>query len=92
MRVVLAIALALAVGIAGAAAPTAPVSLPFATLDTGSAWYVYGATLAELLRKTLPPGSTVDVKPRAAASATRSSWPGTRRRSVRLHRHEPLGL
>ena len=65
MRVVLALALALAVGIAGAAAQTAPVSLPFATLDTGSAWYVYGATLAELLRKTLPPGSTVDVKPRA---------------------------
>ena len=65
MRVVLALALALAVGTAGAAAQTAAVSLPFATLDTGSAWYVYGATLAELLRKTLPPGSTVDVKPRA---------------------------
>ena len=73
MRVVLALALALAVGIAGAAAQTAPVSLPFATLDTGSAWYVYGATLAELLRKTLPPGSTVDVKPRAGGSVLRSS-------------------
>jgi len=42
-----------------------PVNLAFATLDTGSAWYVYGATMAELLRKTLPPGSNVDVKPRA---------------------------
>ncbi len=42
-----------------------PVTLAFATLDTGSAWYVYGATMAELLRKTLPPGSNVDVKPRA---------------------------
>src|SRR5712692_3737839 len=41
------------------------VTLAFATLDTGSAWYVYGATMAELLRKTLPPGSNVDVKPRA---------------------------
>jgi uncharacterized protein len=41
------------------------VNLAFATLDTGSAWYVYGATMAELLRKTLPPGSNVDVKPRA---------------------------
>src|SRR5216117_4307481 len=30
-----------------------------------SAWYVYGATMAELLRKALPPGSNVDVKPRA---------------------------
>jgi TRAP transporter TAXI family solute receptor len=42
-----------------------PVTLAFATLDTGSAWYVYGATMAELLRKTLPPGSNIDVKPRA---------------------------
>jgi TRAP transporter TAXI family solute receptor len=42
-----------------------PVNLAFATLDTGSAWYVYGATMAELLRKTLPPGSNIDVKPRA---------------------------
>jgi TRAP transporter TAXI family solute receptor len=42
-----------------------PVTLAFATLDTGSAWYVYGATIAELLRKSLPPGSSIDVKPRA---------------------------
>src|SRR5947208_11811083 len=42
-----------------------PVTLAFGTLDTGSAWYVYGATMAELLRKTLPPGSNIDVKPRA---------------------------
>jgi uncharacterized protein len=42
-----------------------PVSLAFATLDTGSAWYVYGATMAELLRKALPPGSNIDVKPRS---------------------------
>jgi TRAP transporter TAXI family solute receptor len=41
----------------------APVNLAFATLGSGSAWYVYGATMAELLRKTLPPGSNVDVKP-----------------------------
>ena len=41
------------------------VTLAFATLDTGSAWYVYGATMAELLRKTLPPGSNIDVKPRS---------------------------
>src|SRR5256885_13994378 len=42
-----------------------PVSLAFATLDTGSAWYVYGATMAELLRKALPAGSNIDVKPRS---------------------------
>lgn len=41
------------------------VTLAFATLDTGSAWYVYGATMAELLRKALPPGSNIDVKPRS---------------------------
>jgi len=41
----------------------APVTLAFATLDAGSAWYVYGATMAELLREALPAGSNVDVKP-----------------------------
>jgi uncharacterized protein len=40
-----------------------PVTLAFATLDTGSAWYVYGATMADVLRKVLPAGSNVDVKP-----------------------------
>ena len=42
-----------------------PVNLAFATLDTGSAWYVYGATMAELFRKALPAGSNIDVKPRS---------------------------
>lgn len=67
LRGVLALLLVLVVAIGGALAqaPAAPVSLAFATLDTGSAWYVYGATMAELLRKTLPPGSNIDVKPRA---------------------------
>jgi len=44
-------------------AAQAPVTLAFATLDAGSAWYVYGATMAELLRRALPAGSNVDVKP-----------------------------
>ena len=65
MRVALAMVLALGVAVTGATAQTPPVSLAFSTLDTGSAWYVYGATMAELVRKRLPPGSTVDVKPRA---------------------------
>jgi TRAP transporter TAXI family solute receptor len=46
-----------------ATAQQPPVTLAFATLSQGTAWYVYGATMAELLRKTLPPGSNVDVKP-----------------------------
>jgi TRAP transporter TAXI family solute receptor len=46
----------------GAHAQT-PSTLAFSTLGQGTAWYVYGATMAELLRKTLPPGSNVDVKP-----------------------------
>jgi len=67
MRLALAVVLILAVGVSGVAAqaPAQPVSLAFATLDTGSAWYVYGATMAELLRRSLPPGSNIDVKPRA---------------------------
>jgi uncharacterized protein len=67
MRGVLAAIVATLIGVTGVAAQTAtaPVNLAFATLDTGSAWYVYGATMAELLRKALPPGSNVDVKPRA---------------------------
>jgi TRAP transporter TAXI family solute receptor len=41
----------------------APVTLAFATLGQGTAWYIYGATIADVLRKVLPPGSNVDVKP-----------------------------
>ncbi|MBI4245604.1 MAG: TAXI family TRAP transporter solute-binding subunit [Candidatus Rokubacteria bacterium] len=57
---VLALSLTAAAGVTSA---QPPVTLAFATLDTGSAWYVYGATIAELLRKALPAGSNVDVKP-----------------------------
>ena len=60
MKLLLAVALTLVIGVtaapSAAQAPAAPVNLAFATLDTGSAWYVYGATMAELLRKTLPQG------------------------------------
>jgi hypothetical protein len=65
-KLVLAVLLGLLVAVSGVLAqPAAPVNLAFATLDTGSAWYVYGATMAELLRRTLPAGSNIDVKPRA---------------------------
>jgi TRAP transporter TAXI family solute receptor len=62
MKTVLVSILALALVVPSAWAQQ-PVTLGFATLDTGSAWYVYGATMADLLRKALPPGSNVDVKP-----------------------------
>ena len=64
MRRVIA-ALGLVAVSATGAFPQQPVNLAFATLDTGSAWYVYGATMAEVLRRALPPGSNIDVKPRA---------------------------
>ena len=44
-----------------------PVQLRIATLGPGSAWYAYGATMAELLREALPSGSTVDVLPYAGS-------------------------
>jgi uncharacterized protein len=59
------VALVLVALSASSAFPQPPVNLAFATLETGSAWYVYGATMAEVLRRALPPGSTIDVKPRA---------------------------
>jgi uncharacterized protein len=62
--VVVLVAAALLASFALATAQTpAPVNLAFATLGSGSAWYIYGATMAELLRKTLPAGSNIDVKP-----------------------------
>ena len=55
--------LVLGLGATGAGAQPQPVTLAFATLGQGTAWYIYGATMADLLRKALPPGSNVDVKP-----------------------------
>ncbi len=62
MKATLALILALAL-VTGSAWAQQPVTLAFASLSAGTAWYVYGATMAELLRKALPPGSNVDVKP-----------------------------
>jgi TRAP transporter TAXI family solute receptor len=61
----LALLLVLAATLPPSGSAQQPVTLAFATLDTGSAWYVYGATMAELLRKALPAGSNIDVKPRS---------------------------
>ena len=40
-----------------------PVHLRIASMDLGSAHYVYGATFAKLWRSILPKGSTIDVLP-----------------------------
>jgi TRAP transporter TAXI family solute receptor len=39
------------------------VQLRFATVGVGSAWYNYGAGMAELVRQKLPAGSSIDVLP-----------------------------
>jgi hypothetical protein len=62
VTILVAVLAALALGAPGARAQQ-PVTLAFATLGQGTAWYIYGATMAELLRRALPPGSNVDVKP-----------------------------
>jgi uncharacterized protein len=62
MKTILALILALAVSVTVVGAQQ-PVTLAFSSLNAGTAWYVYGATMADLLRKALPPGSNVDVKP-----------------------------
>jgi len=46
-----------------APAQDAPQHLRFATVGLGSSWYTYGAGIAQLLRPTLPRGSTIDVLP-----------------------------
>jgi TRAP transporter TAXI family solute receptor len=38
-----------------------PVKLKFVTQTKGTSWYVFGASFADLLQKSLPPGSTVEV-------------------------------
>jgi hypothetical protein len=62
VTILVAVLAALTLGAPGARAQQ-PVTLAFATLGQGTAWYIYGATMAELLRRALPPGSNVDVKP-----------------------------
>lgn len=46
-----------------------PVHLRLATMDLGSAWYVYGATFGKLWRDVLPKGSTIDILPYGGAPA-----------------------
>ncbi len=48
---------------AGPAQGQQALKLKFATLSQGTGWYQYGATMAEMLSKTLPAGTTIDVLP-----------------------------
>jgi TRAP transporter TAXI family solute receptor len=40
-----------------------PVHLSLATFKSGSGWYIMGQTMADIMQKALPKGSTVDVLP-----------------------------
>ncbi|MFQ5972275.1 MAG: TAXI family TRAP transporter solute-binding subunit [Alphaproteobacteria bacterium] len=46
---------------------TKPVQLRTATMFLGSSWYVYGASIAALLHKAFPKGSSFDILPFAGA-------------------------
>ncbi|MBI2219333.1 MAG: TAXI family TRAP transporter solute-binding subunit [Candidatus Rokubacteria bacterium] len=50
---------------APAALGAEPAEVTIASLSPGTAWYVYGAAIAEVLKKHLPPGSKVEVLPQA---------------------------
>ena len=55
--------LAVALAAPSVAAAADAVQLRFATVGIGSAWYNYGAGIADLVKPNLPKGSTVDVLP-----------------------------
>ena len=57
-------AAAVSVGTAPASAAE-KVSLRFGTVGVGSAWYNYGAGIADMVKPKLPAGSTIDVLPKA---------------------------
>jgi TRAP transporter TAXI family solute receptor len=66
-RVLLA---AVAAALVVAALPTLgraqkPAEIVIASLSPGTAWYVYGAAIADLLRPALPAGSKIDVLPQS---------------------------
>jgi len=42
-----------------------PVNFTFASMPLGSAWYVYAATLSQMIKKSLPPNSSIDVLPQS---------------------------
>ena len=59
----------IAAAVVSVAAPTVgaqqKVNLRLGTVGIGSAWYNYGAGIADMVQRQLPPGSSIDVLPRA---------------------------
>jgi len=68
MKLIRMITLIAAFGV-GCAAPLVgaqqKANLRFGTVGIGSAWYNYGAVIADMVQRQLPPGSSIDVLPRA---------------------------
>jgi len=68
MKLIRIITLMAAAGICFSALPSLAqqkVSLRFGTVGLGSAWYNYGAGMADIIQPKLPAGSSIDVLPRA---------------------------
>lgn len=63
-----AIAVSAAAMVMGTGAAVAgPVNLKIGAMQLGTSWYVYGATIAQLIKPHLPQGSNVDVIARGGA-------------------------
>jgi TRAP transporter TAXI family solute receptor len=68
MKLIRIVTLMAATGVCFGALPALAqqkVSLRFGTVGLGSAWYNYGAGIADLVKPKLPAGSSIDVLPRA---------------------------
>jgi uncharacterized protein len=68
MKLIRMITLIAAFGVSCAAPPVGAqqkANLRFGTVGIGSAWYNYGAGIADMVQRQLPPGSSIDVLPRA---------------------------
>lgn len=64
-----AVVLSLYVSVASAQSGSKPVNMTIGSFVQGSSWYVYSVALGDLLRNTLPAGSTIDTPPIAGALA-----------------------
>jgi len=67
-----ALALSFSISAASAQSAAKPVNMTIGSFVQGSSWYVYSVALGELLRGTLPEGSTLDTPPIAGALANPS--------------------
>jgi TRAP-type uncharacterized transport system substrate-binding protein len=66
--VLLAVGFVLAFHSAGEAQTPKALSFRIASADLGSAWYIYGAAVGELIKKEIP-GASCDILPTAATIA-----------------------